>query len=157
MNKIISNKYQLLLGILFIIPGILIYMLERPSWQTPWLAYHLFNPASKYILFGTIGYNLPSFFHVVSLALITSGIYAFKKVQYIKVCVGWILFNSIFEILQMNFIQNISDQKWIYNYSLHGVFDSKDILAICLGGCIAYFILIITQKPIKNENKKQTS
>jgi len=153
MNKIVVNKCQFLLGLLFVTLGILIYMLERPSWQTPWLAYNFFNPASKHILFETIGYNLPSFFHVVSLALLTSGIYAFKKVQYIKVCVGWIMFNLIFEILQMNFIQNISDQQWIYNYSLHGVFDSKDILAICLGGCVAYLILLITQKPIKNENQ----
>ncbi|MBQ0736167.1 hypothetical protein [Aquimarina celericrescens] len=79
INKILVNKYQVLIGFLLLISGALIYIIDRPAGQTTWFPYRYSISNSKLELFGTIGDNLPSFIHVVSFSLLTAGIITKKK------------------------------------------------------------------------------
>ncbi len=146
IGKIIVNKLQLLIGFLLLISGAFIYIIDRPAWQTTWFPYRYSISNSKLELFGSIGDNLPSFIHVVSFSLLTAGIITDKKKFYVLICCIWVLINTIFEIIQINHTQISRLSNWVEKYSLNGIFDFKDLLAIYLGGICAFFLLTLTKK-----------
>ncbi len=152
MNKVISNKIQVIAGLLLLTTGCLIYLIYRPSWQTNWFTKILAIDIYRANLSETFVENLPSFIHVFSFCLLTAGILAVRTKQYLYICGYWVVINIVFELLQINSIQNPGSLRLINIYSFNGVYDIKDIYAICLGGISSITFLILTKrKGIKND------
>ena len=90
-------------------------------------------------------------------SVLTAGIMAQSRRSYFVVCGLWLLLNLSFELLQANDMQkllfHISGNhgritgwpKWMQGYSLNGVFDFRDLLAIRLGAICAYCALLFTR------------
>lgn len=158
MTNVIQNPRQVLLGFIAIILGILIYIAFRPSWQTVWITEIISLDWRKFQLFTELGNNLPSFLHVFGFSLMTAGIIVQKKWTYMIICGSWLFLNLLFEFLQTDAVytwlnyMSINHDKlnpilhWFKNYSLHAVFDPKDIFALISGAILAYIILIKTSK-----------
>lgn len=156
MTRFIQNPRQVLLGLIAISFGILIYIAFRPSWQTVWITEIISLDLRKFQLFAKIGNNLTSLLHVFGFSLLTAGIIVQKKRTYIIICSFWLLLNLLFEFLQsdaaytwLNYMSIHHDKLnpillWFKNYSLHAVFDLKDIFALISGAILAYIILLKT-------------
>ncbi len=164
MSKVVQNQNQTLIGIAVILLGALVYLLDRPPWQTTWFPdyfslYHL-TPQ----IFGPLGGNLPSFFHVFGFGVLTAGIIARRKSSYCLICGLWTLVNVSFEFLQADMARGLISRisvnhvraaglfKWLQSYSLNAVFDIRDISAIVCGAICAYGALLLTQG--KGENNE---
>jgi len=158
------NIVQILTGAIVLFFGILVYIVDRPPDQTLFIDKSPVNISLYQILpdlFGIIGNSLPSFAHVFSFILITAGLIASKKNQFIFICLFWFLINSFFELGQKfsaMFIKIIPD--WftaipIFNntgdYFVRGTFSFGDMAAIIIGTIAAYFVLIKT-----NERRKSS-
>jgi hypothetical protein len=158
MTNVIQNPRQVLLGFIAISLGICIYITFRPSWQTVWIPEIISLDWRKFQLFTEIGNNLTSFLHVFGFSLLTAGIIVRKKWTYMIICGSWLFLNLLFEFLQadaaytrLNYMSINHDKlnpvlQWLKNYSLHGVFDPKDVFALIIGAILAYIILIKTNK-----------
>ena len=151
MNKVFLNKYQVIAGLIILTCGCIIYIIDRPPWQTVWVSNTITLYTEKQKVFGSIGDYLPSFFHVISFSLMVAGIIADKLRQYLYIIGFWLTINLIFEILQLDAFQSITKLNWLRTYSFNGVFDFKDLIAIFLGGFIAFVFLTVTRrKGIRN-------
>jgi hypothetical protein len=153
------NKRQILIGLVVLLLGLLVYLVDRPPDQT-YFVYKLGIDISLYNilpnLFGIIGNSLPDFVHPFSFILITAGLITFKKKGYIIICLSWFFVNCEFEFGQkFNSWSSTIIPDWFAgipflenteNYFVHGTFDSFDLAAITIGTVIAYFVLIITNK-----------
>lgn len=137
----------------------MVYLTDRPPEQI----YFIYNSAVDFSfyrtlpqIFGVIGNNLPSFFHVFSFVLLTAGFCDCRKRGYIIICVSWLLVDCFFELGQgCNALAVTIIPQWFdgipylentANYFSHGTFDFLDMAAIMLGCLAAYLILIITTK-----------
>ena len=92
----------------------------------------------------------------VEMAIITAGLIASKKSQFIIICLFWFLIDSVFELGQKfstMFIKFIPD--WFASipflentgdYFVRGTFSFSDIAAITIGTIVAYFVLIKTSE-----------
>ncbi len=151
------NKIQILTGATVLFIGILVYLVDRPPDQTLFVDKSPVNISLYQILpnlYGIIGNSLPSFAHVFSFILITSGLIASKKSQFIIICLSWFLVDLLFELGQKfstMFIKFIPD--WFTsipffentgNYFIRGTFSYGDMAAITIGTVAAYFVLIKT-------------
>ena len=153
------NKVQILTGAIALLFGILVYLVDRPPDQTYFVYKSTVNLSLYQILpnlFGIIGNSLPSFAHVFSFILITAGLIASKKREFIIICLFWFLINSFFELGQkfstifikfipdwfasIPFLENTGD------YFIRGTFSFADMAAITIGTIAAYFLLIITSE-----------
>ncbi len=92
----------------------------------------------------------------VEMAIITAGLIASKKSQFIIICLFWFLIDSVFELGQkfstmfikfipdwfasLPFLENTGD------YFVRGTFSFSDIAAITIGTIVAYFVLIKTSE-----------
>ncbi len=146
MNKVILNKYQVFAGLIILTFGCIIYITDRPPWQTVWFSDTISFYTDKHRVFGSLGDHLPSFVHVISFSLLTAGIFAEKLRQYLYIIGFWLAINLFFEILQLDAFHSISGLNWVKNYSSNAVFDFKDLIAIFLGGIIAIVLLTITKR-----------
>ncbi len=158
LTKIVHNPKQIFLGITVIFLGLLVYFIDRPPYQTAWFSDHfsLYHVTPQ--ILGRLGDNLPSFVHVLGLSMITAGIIVQKKWAYVIICGSWLFLNLLFELLQtdaaytwLNYMSINHDKlnpilQWFKNYSLHAVFDPKDVFALISGAILAYIILIKTKK-----------
>ena len=99
-NGDLINKIQIFIGATAFFIGILVYLVDRPPDQT-YFVYKSFVNISLYNilpnLYGTIGNSLPSFAHVFSFILITAGLIASKKREFIIICLFWFLIDSVFD------------------------------------------------------------
>jgi len=153
----LKNKIQILIGATALFFGILVYLVDRPPDQTYFVDKSFVNISLYNILpnlYGIIGNSLPSFAHVFSFILITAGLIASKKSQFIIICLFWFLVDLVFELGQKfstMFIKFIPD--WFAsipffentgNYFVQGTFSYGDLAAITIGTIVAYFVLIIT-------------
>jgi len=151
------NKIQILVGIIGLLLGSLIYLVDRPPDQiyfiyTSALPISLYNTLPN--LFGSIGNSLPAFIHVFSFILITAGLAACRKRGYLIICLFWFAVDSAFELgqhfttLSLRFIPDwfagIPYLENTENYFLRGTFDFHDLAAITLGIAAAYAMLLIT-------------
>ena len=146
-------------GTITLLFGVLVYLVDRPPDQTYFvyktgidISLHNILPN----LFGIIGQSLPSFAHVFSFILITAGLIASKKREFILICLFWFLIDSVFELGQKfstMFIKFIPD--WFTSipflentgdYFIRGTFSFGDMAAITIGTITAYFLLIITSE-----------
>ena len=153
------NKIQILTGAAVLFIGILVYLVDRPPAQTYFVGKSPVNISLYNILpnlYGIIGNCLPSFAHVFSFILITAGLIASKKREFIIICLFWFLIDSVFELGQKfstMFIKFIPD--WFtsipflentWDYFIRGTFSFGDMAAITIGTITAYFLLIITSE-----------
>ena len=162
------NKMQILIGAAVLIIGILVYLVDRPPDQTYFVDKSFVN-ISLYLslpnLFGIIGNSLPSFAHVFSFILITAGLIASKKREFIIICLFWFLIDSVFELGQKFnsiFIKFIPDcfasipvLENTGDYFVRGTFSFGDIVAIFTGTITAYFLLMITSERRKLHHEKR--
>ena len=157
------NRIQILTGAIALFIGILVYLVDRPPGQTYFVYKSFFNISLYHILpnlYGIIGNSLPSFTHVFSFILITTGLIASKKREFIFICLFWFLVNSFFELGQKfstMFIKFIPD--WFASipflentgdYFIRGTFSFGDMAAIFIGTITAYFLLILTSERSKS-------
>ena len=151
------NIRQILIGLSILLLGTLVYIVDRPPYQTyfvykSFVNISLFNTLPN--LFGFIGNSLPSFIHVFSFILITAGLLSCQKRDCITICTFWFLIDFIFELGQgynsivLNIIPDwfsgIPFLENTKNYFLCGTFDFNDLIAITIGTVIAYYVLLIT-------------
>ena len=158
MERVFYNPRQVLIGSVFLLLGLAVYLFSRPAWQFTLLPDFLFIqwfPSNK---FGHYGDSLPSFLHVFGFSVLCAGIIAISKKAYIVICSLWALINILFEMLQSDLFLSINEVtffgkqlsayvlNWLQNYTLNAVFDYYDILAILLGAMSAYWVLTQTQQ-----------
>ncbi|MBW2606258.1 MAG: hypothetical protein JRD05_01345 [Deltaproteobacteria bacterium] len=162
-DAILINRLQILIGILVLLLGTLVYLVDRPPDQTYFVYKSIFDISLHNILpnlFGIIGNSLPSFSHVFSFILITAGLIASKKRGYIIICLFWFLIDSAFELGQkfdtliIDFVPHCFAGVPFFentgNYFLLGTFSYGDLAAIAIGTIAAYFILTKTMEKRKD-------
>lgn len=158
------NRRFILLGILMLLIGTLVYLIDRPPDQTYFLSvlpvqlslYNVYPP-----LFGPLGRVLPDFLHVMAFILLTAGILACGRRGYLVICLFWLVVDGGFELGQKYSVQaaglvpdwfdGIFFLESARNYFMHGTYSNHDIIAIITGVIIAYLILIYGQ------DKRRTS
>ena len=153
------NIRQILIGLGVLLLGTLIYLIDRASDQTYFIYKSSVNISLHNILpnfFGSIGNSLPSFVHVFSFILITTGLFRCQKRGYIIICSFWFLTDIIFELGQkFKALSSTMVPDWFSgilflenskNYFLLGTFDFNDLTAITFGTILAYLVLSITVK-----------
>jgi hypothetical protein len=153
------NKIQVSIGVIGLLFGSLVYLIDRPPDQT-YFVYSTIPNTSLYSmlpnLFGLLGNSLPAFIHVFSFILITAGLVFYGKKGYLIICLWWFLVDSAFEVGQkfttwssriipdwftgIPFLENTED------YFLQGTFDFIDLAAIAFGATMAWFVLLGTGK-----------
>ncbi len=153
------NWLQILLGILFLLIGTLVYLIDRPPEYTYFLNHYnaiktLHNTIPAF--FGPLGNYLPDFMHPLSFILITAGIINCGKKGYRIICLFWLVVDCIFELGQRysslftkavpEWFEGIPFLEAFEVYFKKGTFDPYDLVAIFSGTITAYFILILTQK-----------
>ena len=153
------NIRQILIGLSVLLLGTLVYVVDRPPYQT-YFVYNNFVNISLHNtlpnLFGFIGNSLPSFIHTFSFILITAGLFQCQKRGYITICACWFLidvtfelgqkFNSLFLKIIPSWFESIPLLENTKSYFFYGTFDFIDLFSITTGTVIAYFILLATNK-----------
>lgn len=154
-----TNWLQIGIGLLALIIGALVYIVDRPPGQT-YFVYESGLDISLYKtipnLFGAIGNVLPEFSHVFAFILITSGILSAGKTGTMVMTFFWFLTDILFEFGQ-KFGSAAADLTPIWFESIpyldntsvyfkNGTFDWLDMAAIIAGSVCAYFVLIKTMK-----------
>ena len=149
----------ILIGITALIPGIVVYVSDRPPGSTYFLNHlpiHLYLPWREIDLFGQVGYVLPDFIHVFSFSLITAGVSAASRPGQLWSCAFWVCIDSLFEVGQ-GFSHKLASHipPWFDNlpilentaaYFRNGTFDWLDLVAIFLGGTAAFAVLRVIDR-----------
>ena len=153
------NKTQIFIGVIVLLLGSLIYLIDRPPEQTYFVhtspvKITLFNTVPN--VFGFIGGSLPECIHVFSFIVITAGLLFCNRRGYLIVCLSWFFVDCAFEFGQKfaarftplvpNWFTGIPFLENTKSYFIHGTFDLIDLAAIAFGTLIAYFVLLTTQK-----------
>lgn len=151
------NKKQISIGILALLLGLLVYLIDRPP-DTIYFIYKFDISLYKILpnLFGPTGNSLPNFIHPLSFILITAGIVACKRRSYFIICLGWFLANCVFEFGQRlnsshlkmlpDWLDGIPFWENFKSFFVHGAFDSFDLAAITIGTICAYCLLLFTME-----------
>jgi hypothetical protein len=162
------NKIQILIGVIGLLFGSLVYLIDRPPDQTYFvynssIAISLYNILPN--LFGSIGNSLPAFIHVFSFILITAGLIACQKTGYLIICLSWFLVDCAFEIGQKfkllavgivpDWFEGIPLLGNTQNYFINGTFDFHDLLGITSGMIIAYIVLLTTRGGGMHDEKRK--
>ena len=153
------NKIKILIGVIGLLFGALVYLVDRAPGQTYFVHtspvnISLFDTVPN--LFGFIGGSLPECMHVFSFILITASLIFCNRRGYLIICLSWFAIDSAFELGQkftawpskilpdwftgIPFLENTG------NYFSQGTFDFIDLAAIAFGTMIAYLVLIATNK-----------
>jgi len=153
------NRLQILIGVVGLVVGSMIYLIDRSPDQTYFVYSNPINiTLSNTIptLFGSISNSLPAFIHVFSFILITAGLIFCKKRGYLIICLSWFLVDCTFELGQKfntwssriipDWFEGIPFLENTENYFLQGTFDFIDLTAIAFGTLIAYFVISATRK-----------
>ena len=158
------NTRQILSGILILLIGTLVYLIDRPPGPTLFLSllpvpislYQVYPP-----LFGPLGNVLPEFAHVVAFILLTGGILNCGRRWYPMICLFWLVVDGAFELGQKygsRVAGLVADwfgrgflPRCVGNYFKNGTYSNADMIAITVGAVAAYLILIYSQ------DKRRTS
>jgi hypothetical protein len=158
MTVVLHNPKHVVLGFVALLFGILIYAAFRPAWQAVWITEIISLHWRKFQLFTEIGNSLPSFLHVFGFSVLTAGIIDQKRWTSMIVCGFWLLLNLLFEVMQSDAayswlndlsLRTVEFNPFLHglkNYSLHAVYDLKDIVALISGAIFAYIVLMKTNK-----------
>jgi len=159
---IIKIRY-FLIGILLLLIGTIIYLIDRPPDQTYFLfalpfefsLYGIYPP-----LFGPLSNFLPHFFHVTAFIFLTAGLLDCEKKGYLTICLFWLIVNAGFELGQKYGVQAASWVPYWFdgvfllentrNYFLLGTYCHLDMAALITGAVSAYIFLI------HNHNRRRT-
>jgi len=153
------NKIQILIGVIGLLFGSLVYLIDRPPDQT-YFVYSTGITISLYSafpnLFGLIATSLPAFIHVFLFILLTAGFVSYRKRGYLIICLCWFLVDCAFELGQRfsswslkmipDWFAGIPLLENTEGFFLQGTFDFIDLAAVALGTLIAYFVLRTTSK-----------
>jgi hypothetical protein len=153
------NKKQIVIGMISLLVGVMIYLVDRPPNQTyfvSWIGsaislHHVLPP-----LFGPFAQSLPAFVHVFAFALLTTGILACNRKGCMIACLVWLSVDVAFELGQKfgvwssslvpSWFEGISLLENTANYFLLGTFDFMDLAAIVVGTVAAYFTMMCTSE-----------
>jgi len=153
------NKVQIFIGIIALLVGVLVYLIDRP----PDTAYFLTRWAEGISLhdripniFGPYGKNIPAFAHVFSFILMSAGILGCRRRGYFYICLFWLFVDGAFELGQrydsisvmlipawfegIPFLENTA------NFFRLGTFDYLDLASFFLGTVVAYIVLLATME-----------
>ena len=153
------HKTQILIGIIGLLIGSLVYLIDRSPDQTYFVYSSPININLSNViptLVGSIGNSLPEFIHVFSFILITAGLIFCRKRVYLIICMSWFLIDCAFELGQKfalwssslvpDWFAGIPFLENSKSYFLQGTFDLFDMAAIALGSIAAYFVLLGTME-----------
>jgi hypothetical protein len=156
------NWLQILIGAAGLLVGTFVYLVDRPPDQTYFIYYSNIDISLYNIfpnLFGFIGNSFPAFIHVFSFILITAGLIASKKRDYLIICFSWFFadcsfelgqkFSSIVVTLVPDWFAGIPYLENTKNFFLSGTFDYFDLTAITIGAALAYLCLLHTMQKEK--------
>jgi hypothetical protein len=161
------NKLQILIGLVFLLIGSLVYLVDRPPGSTyfvyryiPTLSLH--NILSN--IFGSLGGSLPDFVHVFSFILITAGVITCGKRGYLFISCCWLLIDCAFKLGQKypllvlklvpDWFSRVPILEATKGYFCNGTWDINDIIAMFLGAMLAYFVLLSTVKMRNKDYEK---
>ena len=151
------NKKQIIVGMLSLLLGSMIYLVDRSPSQTYFVSRfgsvitlnHVLPP-----LFGYLAGSLPAFIHVFAFALLTTGILACERKGCIAACVVWLSVDVGFELGQKfgvwssslvpSWFEGIPLLENTVNYFMLGTFDFMDLTAIVAGSLVAYLTMMRT-------------
>ncbi len=97
------NTRQILIGLVVLLLGSLVYLVDCPPDQTYFISNFGINISLYNLLpnlFGITGNSLPDFVHPFSFILITAVLVACKKRDYLIICLIWFLVDCVFEFGQ---------------------------------------------------------
>ncbi len=146
------------LGIIALIIGSLVYLVDRPADVSYLIPESLSLFDNGISLFGEIGRYLPTFSHVFAFILITAALSPAKHSSYLSICGVWLVIDCLFELAQHATVsQHIlssmptitADTSFLnhaLNYLQNGRYDPVDMLSIITGVIAAYGILLVTEK-----------
>ena len=142
-----------------LVPGILVYMVDRPPDRTYFIEKsHFFTSFYGRIpnLFGRLGNIIPEFVHVFAFILLTASLFPNDRKKYIPICCFWCVVDGLFEYGQKfgdtisrfvpGFLNGIPYFENTAGYFKRGTFDYNDILAILAGTVCAYATLLLTSR-----------
>lgn len=158
---IVRNANQAVLGAAVLLLGLLLYAHARPPLYNFLTDLQLPNLVQwvSHSSFGWWCSFLPSFIHVMSMSLICAALLPQEKWTFLLVCASWVFIDTVFELLQLtapfvsvHYNGGLDRYALIENtigYFIDGTFDPNDLLAVLVGGLIAYAVLFITRKTKK--------
>jgi hypothetical protein len=152
------NLRQILLGLLCLLIGTLVYLIDRPPEQTLFVRI-MPVPISLYRggppLFGPLGNVLPDFLHAVAFILLTAGVLSCGRRGALAVSLFWLSVDGGFELgqkysaLAAGLVPDWFDGVFLLDktrdYFRNGVYSSYDMIAIVIGAAVAYLIVIFSQ------------
>ena len=151
------NTRQILIGLVMLLLGSLVYLVDCPPDQTYFISNFGINISLYNLLpnlFGIIGNSLLDFVHPFSFILIRAVLVACRKRDYLIICLIWFFVDCVFEFGQkFNSWSSTIIPDWFAgipflenteNYFVHGTFDSFDLAAITIDTVLSYFVLLTT-------------
>jgi len=150
------NQVQLVIGIIVLLLGSSIYLLDRPIRGLPFLRDYFSQIPVIPPFLSKIGQVFPAFSHTLGFTLLTVGVLSAGRFGAIVAASFWLVINLAFE-----FGQHPSVAPWIVrmlsehhegnilresmgSFLQSGTFDLRDVAAILLGAGLAYFIAWVT-------------
>jgi len=142
---------QAALGALALAVGVLVYVLDRPAGQVPFLSALNLADATP-VIFGVVGGSLPTFAHTFAFSLLTAAWLGGGKRAGLWACLTWFGIDSAFEIGQQpevavrlvelvpGWFEYLPFLAQADSYFLSGTFDTWDLASIVLGAAAAFFI-----------------
>ena len=153
------HKTQILIGVIGLLIGSLVYLIDRPPDHTYFVSSSPINISLSNIipsLFGSVGNSLPAFIHVFPFIVITAALISWQKKGYLIICLSWFLIDCTFEVGQKfttwssriipDWFAGIPLLENTENYFLKETFSFIDLAAIASGTVITYFALLTTNK-----------
>ena len=154
MNGLQKNMVPIffVIGVLSLMMGVSIYILDRPATQTYFIPDNLTAYAGTESIFGVLGNYLPTFLHAFALCLITMAALKCTRHSSLLVCCLWLLIDGLFEVAQHpqvsriivpfipDWFANVPVLENAANYFTYGHFDLLDLLSILFGVLSAYLM-----------------
>jgi hypothetical protein len=152
------NMGYILSGILMLLIGTLVYLIDRPPEQTWFVSvlpvqlslYNIYPP-----LFGSFSKFLPDLLHVMAFIFLTAGIVNGGRRSCLVICLFWLAVDGAFELGQKysaqaaglvpDWFDGIFLLEKPRHYFTSGSYSNHDMIAIITGAVIAYLILIYSQ------------
>ena len=149
-NQSAPELKAFLLATLFLVAGIVVYVLDRGA-TVYFLAAWPFGPAAPAI-FGPLGSHLPTLLHPPIFILITAAILRPWPRTLPAICAAWFTVECLFELGQMTpfdtriaatmspWLDSVPIVRITADYFTRGTFDPLDILSIAIGTVVAYLL-----------------
>ncbi|MEN8131170.1 MAG: hypothetical protein ABFS45_13460 [Pseudomonadota bacterium] len=153
-----KSRDKLLIGLLTLLIGSLIYIVDRPPEQIYFIdsgGFPISLNGRITNIFGSIGNNLPGFIHVFSFSLMTSAVIGDNKFRDSIICMSWFVVDVTAELFQKFNSWTVIIPDWFKgipyientkSYFHNGTFDTLDLVAIGVGSISAIGVLHYMRK-----------